>query len=97
MTTPLYTMRYTYGDASWGDLLTAYNGVAITYDEIGNPLNDGTWTYTWEHGRQMASISDGTTTWDMTYNADGLRTEREFFGDATEKQAIPLQQYLAIK
>ena len=76
MTTPLYTMRYTYGDASWGDLLTAYNGVAITYDEIGNPLNDGTWTYTWEHGRQMASMSNGTTTWDMTYNADGLRTGR---------------------
>ena len=23
----------------WKDLLTSYNGTAITYDEIGNPLN----------------------------------------------------------
>lgn len=42
---PTATYTYTYGDSSWGDLLTAYNGISITYDEIGNPLNDGTWTY----------------------------------------------------
>ena len=77
MDTPLYTMRYTYGDeGGWGDLLTAYDGVAITYDEIGNPLNDGTWTYTWERGRQLKSMSNGSTTWNMTYDADGLRTSR---------------------
>ena len=28
---------YTYGDAQWKDLLTAYDGHAITYDAIGNP------------------------------------------------------------
>ena len=77
MDTPLYIMRYTYGDGGgWGDLLTAYNGVAITYDEIGNPLSDGTWTYTWERGRQLKSMSNGSTTWNMTYDADGLRTSR---------------------
>ena len=70
------TVNYTYGDTSWGDLLTAYDGQAITYDGIGNPLNDGTWTYTWKHGRQLASMSDGTKTWNFTYNADGLRTKR---------------------
>ncbi len=31
---------YTYGDANWKDKLTAYNGVPITYDAIGNPLVD---------------------------------------------------------
>ena len=48
---------YTYGDANWPDLLTAYNGKSITYDAIGNPLSDGTWTYAWQHGRQLASMS----------------------------------------
>jgi len=72
----LDTVVYTYGDDSWGDLLTAYDGATITYDEIGNPLSDGTWTYTWERGRQLASMSDGTTTWTYTYDADGMRTSR---------------------
>ena len=69
---------YTYGNSNWGDLLTAYNGQPITYDQIGNPLtyNNGTaWTFTWEHGRQLATMSDGTT-WTNTYNSDGLRTSR---------------------
>ena len=57
-------------------MLTAYDGAAITYDGIGNPLSDGTWTYTWEHGRQLASMSDGTTTWTYTYDADGMRIGR---------------------
>lgn len=74
--TPTNTVTYTYGDAQWGDLLTAYNGSAVTYDNIGNPLSDGTWTYTWQHGRQLASMTNGDTTWSYSYNADGLRTKR---------------------
>jgi len=73
---PTDTVTYTYGDSQWGDLLTAYDGDTITYDQIGNPLSDGEWTYTWEHGRQLASMSNGTTTWEYSYNGDGLRTER---------------------
>ena len=40
---------YIYGDANWKDLLTAFDGQSITYDEIGNPLSyyNGTrWTFT---------------------------------------------------
>ena len=69
------TVTYAY-DASWGDLLTSYDGKTITHDVIGNPRNDGTWSYEWQHGRQLASMSDSTTTWNFTYNADGLRTKR---------------------
>ena len=69
---PLSVINYEYT----GDLLTKYNGREITYDEIGNPLDDGEWTYTWEHGRQLASMSNGSTTWEFTYNSDGLRTGR---------------------
>ena len=74
--TPTDTVTYTYGNNNWGDLLTAYDGQTISHDNIGNPLSDGTWTYTWKHGRQLATMSDGTTTWSYTYNADGLRTKR---------------------
>ena len=82
----------TYGDGEWGDLLTAYNGTAITYDEIGNRLTDGTWTYTWEHGRELASMtkSDSSSSWEFSYDANGLRTQRtdnnhyNYFYDAYE-------------
>ena len=74
--TPTDTVSYTYGDSQWGDLLTAYDGNTITSDEIGNMLTDGTWTYTWQHGRQLASMTDGTDTWTYTYNASGMRTGR---------------------
>ena len=70
------TINYTYGDSSWGDLLTGWNGKTITSDTIGNMTSDGTWSYTWEHGRELASMSSGGTTWNFTYNADGLRTKR---------------------
>ena len=73
---PIDTVEYTYGDSTWGDLLTAYDGVTITYDGIGNPLTDGTWTYTWEHGRELATMSSGSTTWTYTYDANGMRTSR---------------------
>ena len=71
-----HSSAYTYGDDSWGDLLTAYNGAARTYDQIGNLLTDGTWTYTWSNGRELASMTDGTTTWNYTYDANGMRTSR---------------------
>ena len=70
---PTDSVTYTYGDDDWGDLLTAYDGTAIDHDNVGNLTSDGTWTYTWEHGRQLASMTDGTTTISYTYNAEGLR------------------------
>lgn len=35
------TNTYSYGDSNWKDKLTAFSGKTISYDEIGNPLNDG--------------------------------------------------------
>ena len=69
-------ITYTYGNAHWKDQLTAYNGTAITYDTIGNPLNDGTWTYTWQNGRQLAEMSSAGDTVQFRYNADGLRVQK---------------------
>ena len=57
-------------------MLTAYDGVALSYDAIGNLTDDGIWDYTWEHGRELASMSNGTTTWTYTYDVNGMRTSR---------------------
>ena len=51
--TAVDTIAYSYTDSNWKDKLTSYDGNEITYDAIGNPLSDGTWTYTWEKGRQL--------------------------------------------
>ena len=83
-TTPLETVTYEYGDANWRDKLTAVNGSAIRYDAIGNPLNDGTWTYTWQNGRQLQKMQKAGVTAEFVYNADGLRVQKTVNGVATK-------------
>ena len=63
------TIRYAYSDTNWKDKLTNYNGQALTYDAIGNPLTyrDGM-TMTWKNGRQLATLQDDEN--DITYNYD---------------------------
>ena len=76
---------YTYGNSQWRDLLTAYDGETITYDQIGNPLSyyNGTrWTFTWENGRSLATATAGTTSVSYAYDAGGLRTSKTV-GDVT--------------
>ena len=83
-TTPLETVTYEYGDAAWRDKLTAVNGNDIAYDAIGNPLNDGTWTYTWQNGRQLQKMQKSGVTAEFVYNADGLRVQKTVNGVATK-------------
>ena len=83
-TNPLETVTYTYGDANWRDKLTAVNGNAIRYDAIGNPLSDGTWTYTWQNGRQLQKMQKAGVTAEFVYNADGLRVQKMVNGVATK-------------
>ena len=82
-TTPLETVTYEYGDANWRDKLTAVNGNAIAYDAIGNPLHDGTWTYTWQNGRQLQKMQKSGVTAEFVYNADGLRVQKTVNGVVT--------------
>ena len=67
---------YTYGDSVWKDLLTAYDGQAITYDAQGNPVSYLGNTLTWEKGRQLKSFGANT----YTYNANGIRTGKTVGG-----------------
>ena len=43
---------------------------------MGNPLSDGVRQYTWEHGRELATITKDGATWTNTYNQDGMRIRR---------------------
>ena len=83
-TTPLETVTYEYGDANWRDKLTAVNGSTIRYDAIGNPLSDGTWTYTWQNGRQLQKMQKSGVTAEFVYNADGLRVQKTVNGVVTK-------------
>ena len=83
-TNPLETVTYTYGDANWRDKLTAVNGSTIRYDAIGNPLSDGTWTYTWQNGRQLQKMQKSGVTAEFVYNADGLRVQKTVNGVVTK-------------
>jgi YD repeat-containing protein len=41
--------------------MTAVNGTAISYDQNGNLLNDGTKTYTWDARNHLNAISGGAS------------------------------------
>ena len=79
-TTNPVTVSYTYGDAVWRDLLTAYNGETISYDGIGNPTSYRGWGMTWQGGRQLSSMQKDGTTLSFSYNDAGLRTEKTVNG-----------------
>lgn len=42
--------------------------------------SDGTWTYTWQHGRQLAGMSKAGTDISYRYDADGLRISKTVNG-----------------
>ena len=74
------TVNYGYDDTNWRDKLTSYDGQAITYDEIGNPLSYRGYTLTWQNGRQLATLSGNGITASYTYDVDGLGTSKTVNG-----------------
>ena len=67
---------YTYGDATWKDLLTGFDGKTIEYDAQGNPVKYLGHTLTWEKGRQLKKFDNI----EYTYNANGIRTSKKVNG-----------------
>ena len=79
------TNTYTYSSSEWGDLLTSFNGVSITYDAIGNPesyYNGSSYTFEWR-GRQLIGATKGSNTMVFAYNSDGLRISKTVNGATT--------------
>ena len=79
---PTEEKNYTYGNSTWQDLLTSvtYGDTVHTpvYDEIGNPTTYGNGeqlytNLTWEHGRQLASLTTNNKTYTYDYDVDGIR------------------------
>ena len=69
-------ISYTYGNDTWKDILTSYNGQAIEYDAQGNPTSYLGHTLTWEKGRQLKRIDNNV----YTYNANGVRVSKNVNG-----------------
>ena len=78
-------VRAKFFDSQWGDLLTSFDGVTITYDAIGNPLsyyNGTSYTFTWE-GRRLVGAVSGSNTMSFEYNDEGIRTSKTVNGVET--------------
>jgi len=86
--TPTTTIPYTYGDTNWKDKLTSFNGNAVTYDAVGNPLTYAGYTYTWEEGRQLAGISGNGKTISYSYNDQGIRLSKTVNGVTTTYRLV---------
>ena len=82
-TSATISISYAYDDSNWKDKLTAYDGKAITYDAIGNPLSYNGKTFTWL-GRRLNTYKSGSTTTSYTYNSDGIRTSKTVGSTKTE-------------
>ena len=94
---PTKVINYTY-DAEWKDLLTSYDGKPIqytpdtlpqmpegmTYFHMGNPYKYDGWTYEWQAGRQLKSMTHKNEQGvqdkklEFVYTAVGLRTQKKY-------------------
>ena len=84
-------ITFKYENTNWKDELTGYiideDGVgpsspltkSIKYSssgDIGNPINDGKFIYTWKVGRQLETVSGNGVNASYTYNDSGIRTKK---------------------
>ena len=90
------TKTFSYTDSNWKDLLTAVNGLSITYDASGNPEtyytgsvdrrgNAEVYYMYWGNGRQLTDVEtdDGQTRSQISYgyDADGIRSWKAVDGE----------------
>ncbi len=64
--------------------LTTAGGVAFTWDNNGNLLNDGKSTYTYDQANRLTKVVTGTQTYTMTYNGQGDRLTLSVNGTQTK-------------
>ena len=76
--------KYEYTDTSWKDKLTKINGDNISYDANGNPLTyrDGM-SFEWENGRTLKNINTSDKAIQMSYDSNGMRTQKTVDGVKT--------------
>ena len=84
------TVSYGYTDPTWADLLTSYNGQAISYDTIGNPLNynnGSAMSFTWVDGRNLATVTKNGSSFSYSYDAESNRISK-LIGDVSTQYMI---------
>ena len=80
----LETRTYSYGDTNWKDKLTEFDGDSITYDKNGNPLTyRDDMTFEWENGRILKDITTYDKAIQMSYDSNGMRTQKSVDGVKT--------------
>jgi len=80
MTDPTGVHVYTYDEAN---RLSSVNGVPYAWDNRGDLLSDGTFTYAYSGAGRMVRAQSVTATLVYTYNAQGLRVAQAVDGDVT--------------
>ena len=76
------TIHYTYEEGT--DKLLSYGNESFVYDVIGNPTTFRNMTATWNKGRQLTSLNNGTNTVSYTYDGFGLRKSKTVGGVTTK-------------
>jgi hypothetical protein len=74
--------------------------VAYTYDNNGNLLSDGTYSYAYDAPNRLKQVSDGTLTSEYVYNGDGVRVAQIEDGlrtDIVQDVGLPLPQVLTAR
>lgn len=79
---PLKTETGLY-DSAWKDKLMEWDGIAMTYDTVGNMLTKGTTNYTWTQGRKLSGVNNGKNI-RYFYDHTGARIRKTVDGKATE-------------
>ena len=75
-----------YENSQNSDRLTSFNGTAITYDGVGNPLsyyNGTSYYFTWE-GKRLVGATSGAKIMSFSYNDEGIRTKKTVNGVETK-------------
>ena len=84
--------EYRYKEGS--DRLVQYGTETISYDGMGNPTTYKGLTCTWEKGRQLASIADGTNKIEYEYDVFGLRKAKKIYEPATAQSPTETTSYI---
>lgn len=74
---------FSYSNDGWRDQLTSVNGNALTYDANGNLISYDGKEYNWNYGKCLESITDEESTYNYTYDENGIRTSKTVNGKMT--------------
>ena len=75
---------FAYSNTQWQDQLTSVNGKVLTYDANGNLQSYDGAEYTWSHGKQLSSITNGDSTFKYQYDLNGIRSYKTVNGVTTK-------------